>query len=97
MRGMPAELDDDERRALRKKARAMVLKALEALGGEAKRPELLEVHHRTYERLGRELTTDLTVPCNACHELYHERFGLPQREPAPAPRSRSFLRRLRAR
>lgn len=27
----------------------------------------LEVHHRTYERLGRELVGDLTTLCEDCH------------------------------
>jgi 5-methylcytosine-specific restriction endonuclease McrA len=27
----------------------------------------LEVHHRTYERLGRELVGDLTALCRKCH------------------------------
>ncbi|MEM9388355.1 MAG: HNH endonuclease [Pseudomonadota bacterium] len=35
--------------------------------------ERLEVHHRTYERLGREHPSDLTVLCRECHELFHER------------------------
>lgn len=30
----------------------------------------LEVHHRTYERLGREKITDCIVLCHACHELH---------------------------
>ena len=30
----------------------------------------LEVHHRTYERLGEELPEDLTVLCSICHEVY---------------------------
>ncbi len=29
----------------------------------------LEVHHKTYERLGRELTSDLEVLCKTCHEI----------------------------
>jgi hypothetical protein len=40
----------------------------------------LHVHHRTYERLGRELPGDLTVLCSACHDKFHE--TLP---PAPKP------------
>ncbi len=32
----------------------------------------LHVHHRTYERLGYELISDLTVLCDECHELFHE-------------------------
>lgn len=34
-------------------------------------PEQLEVHHRTYARLGREQATDLLVLCRACHALFH--------------------------
>lgn len=33
----------------------------------------LEVHHRTYERLGAERADDLTVLCSSCHELFHFR------------------------
>ena len=59
----------------------------------------LEVHHRTYERLGHELASDLTVLCNRCHDLHHEHMGLPRREaPVDRPRPpRSLLRRLLAR
>lgn len=32
--------------------------------------ELLEVHHRTYERRGRERLTDCIVLCRQCHELF---------------------------
>jgi len=32
----------------------------------------LEVHHRTYERLGHELITDLIVLCDDCHGKFHE-------------------------
>lgn len=32
----------------------------------------LQVHHRTYERLGNEKLTDLTVLCDECHKLFHE-------------------------
>lgn len=31
----------------------------------------LEVHHRTYERLGHERDADLVVLCRNCHELFH--------------------------
>jgi hypothetical protein len=31
----------------------------------------LDVHHRTYERLGNEKPGDLTVLCRTCHELFH--------------------------
>ncbi|MBA3950431.1 MAG: hypothetical protein H0X57_00945 [Rubrobacter sp.] len=32
----------------------------------------LNVHHRTYERLGEELDEDLTVLCRDCHNTFHE-------------------------
>lgn len=31
----------------------------------------LHVHHRTYERRGRELARDLIALCDRCHALYH--------------------------
>lgn len=31
---------------------------------------ILDAHHRTYERLGHELSDDITVLCRDCHELY---------------------------
>jgi 5-methylcytosine-specific restriction endonuclease McrA len=31
----------------------------------------LEVHHRTYERLGAERPADLIVLCRHCHDLFH--------------------------
>jgi hypothetical protein len=34
----------------------------------------LEVHHRTYDRVGHERSDDLTVLCRPCHELFH-RYG----------------------
>ena len=41
--------------------------------------EDLEVHHRTYERLGRELATDLVVLCRSCHRIHHREHGRPRR------------------
>ncbi len=32
----------------------------------------LAAHHRTYERLGEELASDITVLCRDCHELYEQ-------------------------
>src|SRR5207247_2309032 len=32
--------------------------------------ENLEVHHRTYERIGQELEDDLTTLCESCHAIY---------------------------
>ena len=33
----------------------------------------LHVHHRTYERLGRERLVDLTVLCADCHAKFHDK------------------------
>ncbi len=32
----------------------------------------LEVHHRTYDRLGKERVDDLTVLCDECHRAFHK-------------------------
>lgn len=37
----------------------------------------LDVHHRTYERLGNERPEDLTVLCRGCHELYEKNRRMP--------------------
>lgn len=39
---------------------------------------ILEVHHRTYERLGHEQPEDLTVLCRGCHELYESNRRMPR-------------------
>jgi len=36
----------------------------------------LDVHHRTYERLGDERITDLLVLCRTCHDIFHKRGRL---------------------
>jgi 5-methylcytosine-specific restriction endonuclease McrA len=41
----------------------------------------LDVHHRTYERLGNEAPADLTVLCRRCHERFHD--SLPRIGPKP--------------
>ena len=43
---------------------------------------ILDVHHRTYERLGQERDSDLTVLCRGCHELFHANGRL-EVEPKP--------------
>jgi 5-methylcytosine-specific restriction endonuclease McrA len=35
------------------------------------RVDNLELHHRTYERLGRELPEDVELLCSRCHQLEH--------------------------
>jgi hypothetical protein len=36
-------------------------------------PKQVEVHHRTYERIGHERPADLTVLCRECHAKHHDR------------------------
>jgi 5-methylcytosine-specific restriction endonuclease McrA len=36
------------------------------------RTQDIQVHHRTYDRMGDELDTDLAVLCQRCHGLVHE-------------------------
>jgi len=48
----------------------------------------LEVHHRTYERVGAERPADVIALCKACHEKHHDRHErrrmLPIRSNDPA-------------
>lgn len=44
-------------------------------------PGRLDVHHRTYERLGHELLSDVTVLCRDCHAKHHDKLPAP---PVPA-------------
>lgn len=37
--------------------------------------QFVDVHHRTYKRLGRERWNDVIVLCRTCHENYHNRLG----------------------
>ena len=34
--------------------------------------EFLEVHHRTYERIGEERQEDLITLCRECHQIFHQ-------------------------
>lgn len=40
----------------------------------------LNVHHRTYERLGNEKLSDLTVLCKEWHEIFHTNGRLKKHE-----------------
>lgn len=35
-------------------------------------PKFLQVHHRTYDRIGNEDPSDLTVLCGRCHKKFHD-------------------------
>jgi len=56
--------------------RAVKLKIAEYRCQLCNESEGLQVHHRTYERLGCEKMGDLLVLCKACHQLFHERRQL---------------------
>ncbi len=45
----------------------------------------LNVHHRTYERLGEELDEDLTVLCRDCHSTFHKHRRLERRTKVSKP------------
>ena len=38
--------------------------------------EDIQVHHRTYERLGREEMTDCVPLCSECHTKHHDKLGV---------------------
>lgn len=40
-------------------------------------PENLHVHHKTYDNLGNETTTELMYLCVDCHKAVHERANNP--------------------
>ncbi|HEY4099173.1 MAG TPA: hypothetical protein VGM33_26855 [Baekduia sp.] len=69
---------------------AALLRAGHSCSLDVTHTEDLEVHHRTYERLGAELAADLVVLCRACHRLHHRELGRPRRaHPTPAPEHRT--------
>lgn len=52
----------------------------------------LRVHHRTYERVGEEAPGDLTLLCDRCHALFHDKLEVvktPKRRASPRRPKRS--------
>jgi hypothetical protein len=49
-------------------------------------PDRLNCHHRTYERIGRELPEDLVVLCEVCHGIFHRNGRLAQPPGIAIPR-----------
>ena len=39
-------------------------------------PDNIQVHHRTYERLGQERLSDLIPLCDDCHSLFHHKMRM---------------------
>lgn len=60
-------LKSDHWRAVRKRALERACGRCQVCNAASK----LDVHHRTYERLGKEEDGDLTVLCRDCHDLFH--------------------------
>lgn len=75
---------------------AALVRAGDACALDVTHTDHLEVHHRTYERLGAELVTDVIVLCRSCHQLHHKRYGLPRRETQASRPSRNAAEGLEA-
>lgn len=78
---------------------AALLRANHCCSLDVTHTEGLEVHHRTYERLGEELASDVIVLCRECHRLHHAAHGRPSRRvtprgKAPVASKPSLLQRL---
>jgi 5-methylcytosine-specific restriction endonuclease McrA len=74
------------------------LKALKRAGYACqicKAVDELDVHHNTYERLGREYLSDLVVLCRTCHDVFHERLPGKSSRVGRDKEERTFHRRRR--
>ncbi len=68
-------------------------KALEYYGNKCAdcgSKDKLEVHHETYERLGREELGDVIVLCHDCHEKWHRQF--PKKKPRTTGGKRPYVK-----
>ena len=54
-------------------------------------PDRLDVHHRTYERLGNEEPGDVTVLCRRCHAVFHQAEPKREREQPRTPKADKAL------
>lgn len=52
-----------------------------------------DLHHKTYERLGRELMTDLCWLCRPCHQLVHREAAATQMSVKETTELLKWLRR----
>jgi len=64
----------------RRSRAAALLRASNCCSLDVTHSDGLEVHHRTYERIGAELASDLIVLCRSCHQLHHQEYGRPRRD-----------------
>ncbi|HEV8448677.1 MAG TPA: HNH endonuclease signature motif containing protein [Gemmatimonadaceae bacterium] len=56
------------------RVRAATMRALTPWCALCPATRQLEVHHRTYDRVGRERPSDLVVLCARCHRRHHGTF-----------------------
>jgi hypothetical protein len=71
----------------RKTRAAALLRAEHCCALDVTHTERLEVHHRTYARIGEERGCDLMVLCHECHERHHAANGRPGPRPERPPES----------
>ncbi len=57
-----------------KELREIVLKRCNHQCQNCLNTKWLQMHHRTYERVGHELLTDLTILCRRCHTRQHRKW-----------------------
>lgn len=59
-------------------------------------PHHLAAHHNTYDRLGKELDSDLVVLCEKCHRLFHRvRDGQATRHPNSGAKLRKEIKKAK--
>ena len=58
-----------------------------------KRTNHLHVHHKTYDRLGNEHTSELMYLCETCHQNVHDRINRPGRKKEKLYNTARILRR----
>lgn len=69
-----AYLRSPEWKEKRADALARALRRCQLCNAKAKKGAPLDVHHRTYERLGHEEPADLIVLCRDCHGRFHDKL-----------------------
>ena len=58
-----------------------------------KNQTILDAHHRTYERLGWELPSDITVLCRDCHELFESNKRAQRQQATATPQRKNRRKR----
>ena len=61
------------------RVKARALKAADHRCQVCNGADRLDVHHRTYVRIGCEWPADVTVLCHECHSLFHQNRKLKRR------------------